>query len=254
MKKIRSIISLFILLSLPCFAQFSDDDLYASYLKQDMSYWGKYIRNADFSHADNAEKERILNYSYGYIAYAVSEKESDAEQLLEVYKNRLDEVKGEIAEAHRLTYLSAYYAYAINYNKLKFLTYGKETISLSEQAVENDNKCPLALSLRGNILFYCPRFFGGDKQKALDNFLLAEKQYKSRNDTKNWNYMALQLTIAQCYEKLGDKQEALRRSKEMLVMEPEFKYVRDVYLPKLEGKKVKNEADVTGKLTNMILE
>lgn len=232
----------------------TDSEMYKAYLAQDMSVWSDYIHKTNWDKLTNAKKITFLNYSYGYIAYSSSLPEADSQKLNEQFLQRLNQMKGQMEEAERLTYLSSYYAYSLTLNKVHAVSQGMKALKNSDLAVQTDSLNPLALALKGNVLFYSPSLVGGDKAKALIYLQKAEKQFRKQNLTKeNWNYRALQLTIAQCYEKTGNKQKAIDYCKAVLKEEPNFSYIKKEYLPYLLGEK-KNLDDTSTKIATSILQ
>ena len=232
----------------------SDTDLYNAYLKQDMAVWSDYIHSLDWRQLSIKDKITYLNYSYGYIAYSSSLPEVDSDILNERFFEHINEMSGKMPEAERQTYLCSYYAYSITLHKVRAFTLGTKALKTSEFAVSQDTLNPLALSLRGNVLFYSPSFVGGDKAQALSYLQKAEQQYKSQKLTdNNWNYRALQLTIAQCYEKLGDKQAAIDYCNKILSEEPNFEYISKEYMPYLKGEK-STLSNTSSKIADTILQ
>lgn len=220
------------LISLSVAAQFTDKELYNAYLRQDMSVWHEYIQSADFDLMNVPQQLRLLNYEYGYVAAAIGAQLDDAEQHLLDFQLHID--AADIPESFRYTYLSAAAAFAITFNKSKFMALGMQTIRFANKAVEVDSLNPFALSLKANTCFYAPKVAGGDKNKALHYFQRAEQIFKDLNATENnWNYRIAQLGVAQCYEQLGQKEKAIEKCKDILAEEPDFEFVRDTFLPKL---------------------
>lgn len=225
-----------LIISISCLAQHTDEQLYKAYLHNNMSAWEEYVSLAGWDTLALTEKERMLNYEYGYVAVAIGEGHPQAENYLNSFEQHLAQLQPHLPLATYTTYSSGVAAYKISFNKLKLLYYGKQAISLAATAVEQDSLNPLALTLKANVDFYCPKAFGGNKARALRYMLRAEQLYKEQNLTlHNWNYRALQLCIAQCYEKLGEKQKAIEKCRAILQEEPDFQYISSVYLPTLLG-------------------
>ncbi len=250
------LLTLLLLVSINGIAQHTDEQLYNAYLRNDMSVWEDYVTKAEWSVLSLEEKERLLNYEYGYVAVAIGEGHPKAENYLNIFEQHLKEVQPEIALATHSTYASAVAAYKISFNKFKMIYYGKQAISLAASAVEQDSLNPLAMTLKANVDFYCPKAFGGDKKRALKYLLRAEQLYQEQALTQyNWNYRALQLCIAQCYEKSGNKAKAIEKCQSILAEEPEFQYIANVYLPTLMGKRPNVAPTTAGnKLANSILQ
>lgn len=246
---------LFILCVQTSFGQYDQKAMYNCYLGDGKSLWRQYITTANWSAMNNNERERLLNYEYGYIAYAISVKDKDAKRMLTNFETHISQMEGKMSESTRLTYLSAAASYNLTMNKLNLLTLGPKVISYADKAVKTDGTNPYALLLRGSIYFYCPGTFGGDKNKALSFLQKAERQFEQTGDTVyNWNYRSAQMIIAQCYEKLGEKQKAIAKCRAILRSEPDFLYIRDIYLPELLGTRKRDNAtqDVGSSMVNIL--
>lgn len=235
----------FLLLSQCVLAQYTDEALYKAYLTSDVSLWKEYIEATDWSSLTEAEKERLLNYQYGYVAFAVSEETDWAERHLELFKEHLADSSLQIDAAQLACYRSSVAAYEISFTTFRKLSYAAQAMDYADEAMRLDSLHPAALTLKANIDMYCPKAFGGNKARALQYFLLAERRFKELHQTQyNWNYRALQLCIAQCYEKTGEKAKAIAKCESILREEPDFAYIRDVYLPTLRGESAKGKGGV----------
>jgi len=223
------------------YCQFSDQQLYQAYMQADLSMWGQYIDAQDWSRLSHAERKRLINYEYGYIPVLADQKRMDeAARYLKQYNQHLSAEQKYLSQADYLAYLSASHAYAYLLDKSLILSEGMQSFKIAKQAVEADESNVIALTLKGNVDFYAPKLFGGSKEKAMEMFLKAEKSMEQDPYYQYlWNLPAMQLCIAQCYEKLGDLEAAIRQTNKILARHPNFKYVKDTYWPQLKQKKQK---------------
>ena len=234
----QTLLTIFILTSFSLFA----NDLYKAYLAGDMQKWGDYLaqtdQRTDFSVEELAS---IANYEYGYIAWCLDEKRNDeAKHRLKQFVNRINCLDSLHYDPSMIAvFRSSVCAYDLSLYKRDLVKTMKEAIHYTELGVKLDPKNPLALTLQGNVKFYTPAMFGGSKKEALDFFLKAEYLMRENKMTDCWNFRALQLCIAQCYEKVESKKAAINYCEKILSEVPDFAYVRDVYLPKLLGKSAK---------------
>ena len=81
----------------------------------------------------------------------------------------------------------------------------------------------------------------GNKKEALVIFKKCEQYYKAPQWKYCWNRPATMLTIAQCYEKQGDLQTALQKTNALLKEFPNYKFVKETYLPQLKAKIAKQK-------------
>ena len=219
-------------------AQYTDERLFADYLRRDLSSWGEYIDATDWNKIDTKERLRLINYEYGWIATAIDSQSPKSKEYLANFFTHIEQIRPEISQSTYCTYLSAAYAYEFMLDKSKLFSAGLKSFNLCKEAVEHDNTDPIALTLKGNVDFYAPKAFGGNKEKALDYFLKAKKYFKERGNYKYlWNYWSMEMCIAQCYEKTGRLDEAIAQCRAILAQNPDFTYIRDEYLPELLKKK-----------------
>jgi len=215
-------------------AEPTDRQLYDAYLRQDMQVWADYLNTSQWQTADNEEKSRILIYEYGYVPYLYSVKDTAACRKANLrYQQHIEAHKQEMSEADYLGHSSAASIYFFLQDKTKMGTVisGKK---MAEAAVKADPLNPLTLYIRGNFYFHFPKLFGGSKSKALEYFLRSEKEMeKDEKYRYHWMYAAVQLVAAQCYDKLGDKDNAVAQCQKILRMHPDFVYVKEELLPTL---------------------
>lgn len=228
----------------PAWAQrnvsYTDKVLFDAYLKTDMKVWDQYLHAVSFDQLSASEKQRYLNYEYGYVATAIDEKAPDAKQHLKDFETHINALSSTLPKATVLTYRSSCSAYQALMNKMQFISKGLESFNTIKEAYEVDSLNPLVLALKGNVDFYAPKAFGGNKQRALQYFRTTCRLYEAKGDTlTNWNYVSIRLCIIQCEDKLGNTKLALRLARELLRDYPGFCYLRDEYLPDLERREKK---------------
>jgi len=219
---------------------FTKSQLYQAYLKNDMRVWNGYLHATSFDNLSKTDKIQYLNYEYGYLAVAVEEDVKDVEQHLQNFEAHINALVGILPEATILTYRSSLAAYKAMHNKWTFASNGMKSVQLVEQAYALDSMNPLVLTLKANVDFYAPRAFGGNKKRAIEYFLRAERLYVERGDTlQNWDLTATRLCLVQCYQKIGKIDMALQRADEMLRRDPNFVFLRDELYPELKKSKAK---------------
>ncbi len=229
-------LTILLLCSALCFAQYADEQLYNAFLQQDMSVWEEYISTADWESLSQEERRRLINYEYGFIATIVDQKESRADEYLSAFRSHVEEEYqgGFISEAHYCMYMSSANAYDYMLNKSRLFSAGLQSFKLVKKAAELAPDDPFVLTLKANVDFYAPTVFGGDKEAALQMFTRARNLFMNSMDCSHlWNYASLRMCIAQCYEKTGDKQRAIDECRSILAEIPDFRYIRDEYLPYL---------------------
>lgn len=226
----------FLMTTLACYAQYTNEQLFNAYLHQDMSVWRNYIETAKWEKMSISERKRLINYEYGFIATAIDAEDPKADEYLTHFRQHVAEEyeSQHISEAHYCMYMSSINAYDFMLNKSKLFSAGLQSFKLVKRASVLAPDDPYVLTLKANVDFYAPAAFGGDKEAALTLFTRARELFRETEDYKHlWNYASLRLCIAQCYDKKGDSERAISECYSILGEIPDFEYVRDEYLPQL---------------------
>lgn len=208
-----------LLLSTLCFAQVSEQQLLDAYLSNNMSVWQAYI-----------DSSPDLLYEYGYCAALMDTDKDAARPYVKRFREHVEAQQKSLPKGHYEMYMSAVYVYEL---RLHESFHPAKSLSLAREAVKLAPDDPLTLTYCGTALFYAPKPFGS-KSEALELFLKAEQLFKDKKWYYLWWRPAALMYIAQCYDKQGNKPEAIRRSKALLQEYPDYKYIRDEYLPQLE--------------------
>lgn len=204
-----------------------DSTLLQAYLREDMQLWRTYINTVCWEKADTLTRLQLLNYEYGFAAYMVDRYPDEALPYLNRFRSHITSLESALTPARHATYLSAAYAYTFKLNNTRLLSCALRSYRLAHRAVTLAPNDPLALTLLGNVYFYAPTILGGDKRRALHYFTQADSLMQSEPEARLlWNYPALRLCIAQCYEKTGDTKQAAAAYEELLRLYPDFQYVK----------------------------
>lgn len=212
----------------------TDRQLYEAYLHDDMQVWADYLRTVCWQDADKDEHNRILIYEYGYVPYLYSVGDTArCRKACQKYREHIESQKEWMSEAEYQSHSSAVRIYSFLLNK-GGIGNALSGWRLAEKAVQSDTLNPLALYMRANVYFHYPKLAGGNKDKALQYYLRAERVMERDSVFRyHWMYPAVQLVVAQCYDKTGDRAKALAQCRKILRLHPQFIYVKDKYLPTL---------------------
>ena len=177
---------------------YNDSALYAAYKAEDMLLWQQYIESVDFSSTSLSERQRCLCYEYGYAAAATDAGKFDADSALMRFEQHIKDLESTLPDATVLAYNSALCAYKVKAGD-SYISNAFRSLRLSQQAYEADSLNPLALMMRGNVLFYAPKIAGGNKHLAQTFYERAAKVYEESGDTLwSWNYDAVKMFITKC--------------------------------------------------------
>lgn len=221
-----------------CSAQYSKEQMYRAYITQNMALWDDYLHHFDWKTLNNASRAEYIGYEYGYVAAAIDEKQPDAKQHIDAFLAHIEAMEGVLPPSTLLTYRSSHAAYRAKAYPFEFASMGVKAMNMAKEAVQKDSLDVLALNLLGCVDFYAPALFGGSKERALQSFRTARRVYEERGDTVcNWNYTASLMQMAMCLDKTGHTDEAVALCRKMLAVDPDFRFIRDEYLPSLLKKK-----------------
>ena len=203
-----------------CLAQYSNHQLYQAYLTRDMNVWKQHIAITNWDSITAEEKKQLLNYEYGFTAYSISQGAEDVEAMIQQYEQHLQDAKIILEEGVYLAYQSGLYTYKLALDNSQLINYGRGIYDNIKQAMKLAPNNPFVLSMQGNVEFYSPF---GNKKRALEYYVKADSIYRAQGTTDLWNVRAVQMTLVQCLDKLGRKEEAASKREEYLREEPNLK-------------------------------
>lgn len=216
----------------------ADDNalLYKAFLCSDMSVWHDFIETNENCNDPN-RLILLLDIEYNYLAWASQQNITDNQDILDIFNRHIKQYS---TSKHNKSYLntlySAYYLYNMFINRQNYIKNAMKSIDYATKSLENPH--PLALMHCGFMYFYRPTWAGGSKTKALSYLQQAEYIFQKNGDfTANWDYLNLQMHIAQCLWKLGKKEEALAKCNSILEQEPDFNYVREELIREVRSEK-----------------
>lgn len=234
------IILIVVLFSSSCFAQDSEQQLYDAYLTTHMDVWADYIDSVNWDTANTDERSLLLNYEYGYAAHVISIQQEDAPLRLQQFEQHLEAHKADMDPAVYYTYRAGICSFKLSLERRHITQQIKGIYNYVDSAMTINPNEPFVLTMKGNVEFFNPIF--GSKQKALLFYQQADSLYRlqlAQHAYPRWNHRALQITLVQSLGKTGQKEAAIEMCQQILAEEPNFPFIRDIYLPSLlkkEGK------------------
>lgn len=240
MRKITSILSISLLCIITKAGVVDHDVMFKAYLANDMNRWGDELTK--YTHTKNltaTDKLDICNYLYGYAAVLMDKGDDETtEEWLKIMENYLNDLEKTNAPKSTLyVYRSSVLAFRSRMNKWKMISYANKSLDYLDKALEINSNDPLAVGLKGNVKFYVPALIGGSKKESIPYYERAIRLLKANpQKVYRWNLCAIELCLAQAYEKTGNKQKAIEQVNKIIEECPSFKYVRDTYLPALTKK------------------
>lgn len=212
--------------------------VYSAFIARDMTKWEELIRTVEASGSNKTvdQKLELINLYYGYIGYLIGKKQfTPAEKLMDKGEKLITEVlQVSPKNATAYSFKGSFLGFHIGICKYKAVFLGSESKSYINKALALDPQNVQGLIDKGNLLYYEPKLFGGDKKEALVYYLKAAGILERNKETnENWVYLNLLSMIASAYEKTNNLAEAKHTYEKILEIEPNIVWVRNDLYPKL---------------------
>lgn len=215
------------------------EKLYDLFIEQKIPQWGSVLSqmSTDKSCETLDGRHEILCGYYGLIGHLVDKKrKSEAQNYLKTALALADKYKKQYPRDARFKALySNLLGLKIALSPLKATTLASDMLSTAREAYKIAPNDSWVSILYGNILFYMPGMFGGDKAKGLECYQHA-RQAMDKNLSANshhWLYVQLLVTIGVVNERNGHEQ-ALSMYKNIMNKYPDYAFVREVLYPRAQ--------------------
>lgn len=219
-----------------------DKKWYDAFLDNNIEKWAKITSDIEEKSNMNNRKEllQVIHSYYGWTSTLIAQKHKSAAkkniQKVEKYIKRGLEKYPDDSEL--LDYKGVFLGYKISINKLMAIVIGNTSTEYINKAYKLSPNHPQILFDKGNALYYVPKTFGGDKQKALFFFKKVVAIYEKRQQTKNnWVYLQALTLVGRCYELTNNRALALKIYQKIISIAPNFKLVKKQLYPQLINKK-----------------
>ncbi|MEL6868058.1 MAG: hypothetical protein AAFP19_26780 [Bacteroidota bacterium] len=229
----------FLFASLLTFAQNDTQAiLYSAYQSTDHEQWKKGISLLEQQYAKSQSDADLLALakaeyaSFGAFMAHGDKKgaEATADKAASHTEDYLSRNKSS-AEAHAL--LSGIYGIQISLSPMKGMTLGTKSSRLIEKALKIDPDNAFANYQRGNSLYFTPKIWGGDVDKAIVHLTKAKALYEKQGTDNEWEYLGALATLGQAYHYKEQLKEAKQTYDIALSTAPDFGWIKYDLLPKL---------------------
>lgn len=243
MKKLLLISYIIALLSMNtfCYAQSEEDQMaYQAYISNSKGLWKALVEKRQASYTSNNTMHNLYQLSlaqHGLLnATMVDRDEALFDKHLDAAKNNLETlISSDYEPGNSRAVLSSIYGMEMGYSSWKGMFLGPKSSKHLEKAIKKAPESPLVWQIQGSSKLFTPSMFGGDKQEALQAFKRSVELYEAGTSslTPNWRYLDAYAWLGQCYEALGKPDEARKVYEKALSLEPEFNWVKNGLLPRL---------------------
>ena len=213
MKKNILLLLIFLTMILSLQGQTVEKMKFQAFVTGDYSKWeqdANHIRN-NYDLKQTSNVEELVHCYYALASSLIAKKKkTEAEKVIDLGESLVDKLLANNPNnALALCYKGDFLGYRIGMNKLKAVTLGSKSRSCVEKALKLAPNNPQILFDYGNLLYYPPKMFGGNKAQALKYYQKAISIYEKQNKTtNNWIYLQLFVVQGHCYELLGNDQLA----------------------------------------------
>jgi len=212
--------------------------LYNTFVNREMYKWGNVIHTIETGKPITTidQKLDLINCYYGYIGYLIGRKQYDvAGNMINKGEKIIHQVlQASPRNATATAFKGSFLGFRMGMSKIKTFSLSRESLSCINRAYKLDPQNVQALIDKGNILYYSPKFSGGDKEEAINYYLNGCRILEKNRDTdQNWVYLNLLTTIALAYDKIDRPKEARLMYEKILHKEPNYKWVKDELYPQI---------------------
>ena len=212
--------------------------MYDLFIQQKIPQWGAVLSkmSADKSCGPSEGCHDILCGYYGLVGHLVDKKKKDEAQAY--LKTALA-----LSENYRKMYPNDARFKALHANliglkialsPMRAATLASGMLSSAKTSYKLARGDSWVSILYGNILFYMPGIFGGDKEEGLECYQRARRSMEKDISTNghHWLYVQLLVTIGVVYEKSERYEQALAMYKTIMEKYPEYGFVKNTSYPR----------------------
>jgi tetratricopeptide (TPR) repeat protein len=209
--------------------------IYDAFIVRDMTKWETVVQSMEASHSVTTvdQKLELVSYYYGVIGYLIGKKQYlHAEQLTNKGEALIDQVlKASPKNVTATSYKGSFTGFRVGIKKFKALLLIFDSKKYINKAVEMDPQNVQALIDKGNMYYYAPAIFGGDKKTAINYYLKAAGIMEQKDETSdNWVYLNTLTMIAFAYTKTDNPNAAKQMYTKIMRLEPNITWAKEVLI------------------------
>lgn len=216
--------------------------LYQGYKLGKMDEWVRVMDELEnqYSHTRGIETLLLLTQTqYGYTGYLIGAGKNKEAKLLiiKAEKNVERLLASQPKWVDVLALRASFLAYGIALNPFKAPFAGPKSMSLVDEALALNPQSVQANIEKGNALHYAPAMFGGNPGEAIKYYKKSIELMEmegSPSVTCSWQHLNALTQLALAYEKNGSGALADATYRQILLIAPDFKWVKDELYPKFK--------------------
>lgn len=214
--------------------------LYDLFIAQKIPQWGTVLSqmSADKMCDTLDGQYEILCGYYGLVGHLVDKKRKDeAQAYLKTALALSEKYRKQYPHDARFKALHAnLVGLKIALSPLRATTLAPGMLSSAREAYKIDAGDSWVSLLYGNILFYMPGVFGGDKEEGLACYQSARREMEKNMsvNSHHWLYVQLLVTIGVVNERNERYEQALAMYKTIMDKYPDYAFVRNILYPRAQ--------------------
>jgi tetratricopeptide (TPR) repeat protein len=243
-----------IVCSLQAFAQTPEEIMYQAFISKDISLepWINVLNIRKSQHLkDPKDKQARINLGIAQFGLLETTVKMHNEKLFDTHYDEIESTLESLVEensqdAELKALLSSIYGLKIGFSPLQGMFLGPKCGKLIESAKVLSPASPLVTGLYGNSKLFTPPMWGGDVEVAIRSYLTCIELYEKNPNiaNHNWLYLEAMLLLGQSYGKNNQHELAVATYEKLLKIEPDFKLVSEILLPKSRAKMAGKKASI----------
>jgi tetratricopeptide (TPR) repeat protein len=213
------------------------EKFYQLYIKGDMKTWASTLNELTIQYEqskNSALLEELVLATYGLVGYYLGNEQKElAAKSLQSGTHYLNLLAG--SKPNNQTYQAlkgAFIGFELGLNPWTAPFIGPESQTIINNAIKKAPNNPQTNFEYANLLFWSPKWAGGDKQKALQYYKKTIDLLEQNQKTRQWYYLWAYTAYANALKTLGRTDDAQRVYEQIAAIEPEYQWVKEELLKK----------------------
>ncbi|PKP11646.1 MAG: hypothetical protein CVU09_02100 [Bacteroidetes bacterium HGW-Bacteroidetes-4] len=213
------------------------EKFYQLFIKGDMKTWASTLDELTIQYEqskNSALLEELVLATYGLVGYYLGKEQKElAAKSLQSGTHYLNILAGN--KPNNQTYQAlkgAFIGFELGLNPWKAPFIGPESQTTINNAIKKAPNNPQTNFEYANLLFWSPKWVGGDKQKALIYYRKTIVLLEQEQKTHQWYYLWAYTAYANALKTLGRSDDAQKVYQQIVAIEPEYQWVKEELLKK----------------------
>ncbi len=214
-----------------------NEKAYFAYLNSNMFLWKQIATEADkildLQNGNESDQIKAMKLKYGLIYCCLSNQdEATYNAYIDKTVEQVDVLMKKYPNSSEMYSISAaIMSVQMAFSPAKGMTLGSQSGKHISKALELDSNSALAWRQDASSKYFTPKMWGGDIDKAIQEFEKAISLFEEQKQTKDWVYLDAMAWLGIAYSKTDQKEKAKLIFEKALQIEPNFIWVKNSLLP-----------------------